>query len=111
MSLATLMSRAVTIVTPTTRTDDYGDTQSEWVGAATVVTVGWLAQSSSVEDLDGRNGTSTQYSLTLPAGTTITNKHRVIIDGVTYEVAAAPIKAHTPAGEHHVEAQLEVVAG
>lgn len=111
MSLATLMSRTVTIVTPGVRVDAYSDNQPDWTTATSVATVGWLAQTSTLEDLDGRNATSSLFSLTLPAGTAIFNKDRVVIDGVTYEVDGSPTSAHTPAGEHHLEVPLKVVAG
>lgn len=111
MSLATLMVRDVTILTAGTRTDAYGDTTLDWTSPTSITRKGWLAQQSSTEDLDGRNGTSTGLVLVLPAGTPITSKNRAVVDGVTYEVSDHPTSAWTPRGEHHLEARVKVVSG
>ena len=111
MSLTNLLVRDVTIITPTVRTDGYGDSQPNWTGATETTAPGWLAQSSSSENRDGRNSTSTTLGLFLPAGTVITAHNRVRIDGVIYEVVGAPVSAWTPRGEHHLEVPLELVAG
>lgn len=111
MSLDTLLVRPVTILTAGTRTDAYGDTQPDWNNPTSVFTLGWLAQVGSVQDLNGRDATSTNLSLTLQSGTVITAQDKVKIDGRTYEVAAEPVSAWTPRGEHHVECYLRVVTG
>lgn len=111
MSLTSLLVRTVTILTADSRTDAYGDTQPDWTTPTGESVNGWLAQQSSIQDLDGRNATSTALILTVPAGTVITARNRVVIDGRTYEVSAEPIAAWTPRGEHHIEAQLEVIDG
>lgn len=111
MSLATLQVRSVTIITAGTRTDAYGDSQLDWTAATEAPTNGWLAQQSSSQDLDGRDATATNLVLVLPAGTAITARERVRIDGRTYSVSSEPTRAWTPRGEHHVEASLEVIDG
>lgn len=111
MSLETLMVQAVTIITPTTRTDGYGDTATQWTGATEVETTGWLAQLASFADLDGRDATDSTLTLTLPATAVITAKCRVRIASRVYEVDGEPLKAWTPASVHHIECQLKVVDG
>lgn len=111
MSLASLMVRNVDIITPASRTDNYGDTQPDWAAATEVATVGWLAQNSSIENLDGRNATSTDLVLDLPAGTPVTARDRVRIDSTTYELVSEPVSAWTPRGEHHKEVFLRLVTG
>lgn len=111
MSFTSLLVRPVTIITAGTRTDAYNDSQLDWGAATSASTVGWLAQQSSFENLDGRNTTSSTLVLALPAGTAITARNRVEIEGTTYELTAEPVRAWTPRGEHHIEAQLQLVAG
>lgn len=111
MGLSTLMTRTVTISHPGIHVDAYGDTQRDWTTATEVDTVGWLAYSSSIENLDGRDATSTMLSLTMPAGTAIGARDRVRIDGRTYEVDGEPTSAWAPRGEHHIECRLVVWDG
>ena len=111
MSIASLAVRPVVIQTAGARTDAYGDTQPDWTTPTTVAAGGWLAQQSSIEDLDGRAATASTLALFLPAGTVITARNRVVIDARTYEIIGEPHKAWTPRGEHHVEVQLQAVDG
>lgn len=111
MSLAALLVRTVSVVTPGVRTDTYGDPQPDWTTAVVYTTSGWLAQQSSLEDRDGRNATASTLALTLPADTPITARDRVRIDGILYEIVAEPLAAWTPRGEHHIEALLQLVRG
>lgn len=111
MSLATLMVRTVTVITAGTRTDAYGDPQPNWATATEATVPGWLATSTSIETLDGRDATSTSLTLTVPAGTAVTARNRVRIDGRTYEVDGEPRSAWTPRGEHHIEMLLVVWDG
>lgn len=111
MSLTTLLVRNVTVITAGARTDAYGDSQSNWATATEVDTTGWMAQQSSIENREGRNATSSTLVLTLPAGTAITARDRVRIDGIVYELIGEPMSAWTPAGEHHIECYLGLVRG
>lgn len=111
MSLLRLLVRDVTVITAGARTDAYGDSQPDWTVAAEQTVPGWLAQQSSSENRDGRNGTTAGLSVTVPAGTPLSARDRVRVDGVTYEVIAQPVSAWTPRGEHHIEAAVEVVVG
>lgn len=111
MSLASLMVRTVTVIHASTRVDAYGDNQPKWDTAAESTTSGWLAQQSSIENRDGRNATSSSLVLYLPAGTVITARDRVRIDGTTYELVSEPLSAWTPRGEHHLEVFVNLVTG
>jgi hypothetical protein len=111
MSLATLLVRDVDVITAGTVTDVYGDPQPDWTTATEISTVGWLAQASSIEVLDGRDATSSTLTLTLPAGTPVTARDRVRIDGRLYELDGEPNSAWTPRGEHHIETALRIVVG
>lgn len=111
MSLETLMVRLVAIITPGTRVDDYGDTKAIWDTASETTTQGWISQQASVEFTDGRNATQSTLQLILPAGTSVTARDRVRIDGTVYEIKAEPHSAWTPRGEHHIEVELGKVIG
>lgn len=111
MSLTALLVRTVDVITAGTRTDAYGDTQPNWATATEIITSGWLAQQTSIEDRDGRNATSSTLVLFLPAETAITARSRVRIDGTVYELISEPLAAWTPRGEHHIEALLGLVTG
>ena len=111
MSFATLLVQPVDVITPGARTDAYGDTTIDWTTATESATNGWLAQLSSIEDLDGRDGTSSTLTLSLPADTVIDAQCRVRIAGRVYEVDNEPLRAWTPRGVHHIECQLKVVDG
>lgn len=91
--------------------DAYGDTQPDWTTPTETTTDGWLAQQTSIEDRDGRNATASTLVLFLDAGTAITARNRVRVDGTVYELIAEPHRAWTPRGEHHIECLLEVVTG
>jgi head-tail adaptor len=105
------MVRDVDILTAGTRTDVYGDSQPDWTTPTTVTVKGWLAWSSSIEVLDGRDATSSTLTLTVPAGTPITARDRVSIDGRIYEINGEPMPAWTPRGEHHIEMFLTTAVG
>lgn len=111
MTITALLVRDVAIITAGVRVDAYGDNQPDWSTATEADAIGWLAQVSSTEVVDGRNSTSTMLVLTVPAGTPIAATNRVRIDGVTYEAISAPVAAWTPRGEHHREVMLRVVVG
>lgn len=111
MSLTSLLVHDVTIITPGTTTDAYGDTQPDWTTSTTSTVKGWLAQTSSIENLDGRDATITTLALTLPAAAPIGPRDRVSIDGIVYELTGAPISAWTRRGEHHIECSLGLVIG
>lgn len=111
MSLASLMVRPVTVLTASTRTDGFGQSTLDWSTTTSTGTTGWLAQTSSIENRDGREATVTDLKLVLPPGTVISALNRVSIDGRTYRVSSEPVSAWTPRGEHHIEVSLEVADG
>lgn len=112
MSLANLRVREVTLLDPGTTTDRYGNTIDDWTTPTSSTELGWLARDSETETRGDRVGElATTWTLRLDAGSAITGRHRVIIDGRTFEVAAEPNRAWTPRGEHHVRVPLRIVDG
>jgi len=112
MSLETFLTSTVTILTPAWVTSArYNSERADWDHASEVDTTGWLTETSTSEDLNGRDAIVTGWRLFLPAGTEITGSDRVVVDGATFEVEGQPHSATTPAGEHHVEVSLRRVVG
>ena len=109
MTFTALLVRDVTILTPTTSTDRYGNSiATSWTST---VTKGWLDQQTSSEGDGLRRDQDTEWVLFLAADTVITGRDRVQVGSDVYEVAGNPNRAWTPAGEHHVEARLRRVDG
>jgi hypothetical protein len=104
--------RDVEILTAATTTDRYGDTVLSWTSPTVEDTKVWLAQNSATEPQgEGRDPLVTDLVLFLPTGTTIDGRNRVRIDGTTYTVEGRPRDAWTPGGSHHLEVNLQEVAG
>lgn len=106
-----LLVRDVTIVHPGSTTDRYSNTVANWDTATRTIASGWLAQRDATEVLDGRDALVTTLVLFLDAGTDITGRDRVDVDGITYEVVGNPLLAWTPRGAHHLEVVLRTVEG
>lgn len=107
MSIDNLFTTTVTIVTPATVTSTrYNSERPDWDHPSEVDAIGWLTELSTVEVLDGRDTVVSGWRLFLPAGTAITARDRVRIDGDTFDVDGQPHSATSPAGEHHIEVTL-----
>lgn len=111
MSLQSLLVHDVTVVTPGSTTDRYGNLVPDWAASTSTTVKGWISQSSGSEDENGRDAQIGEWTLFLPAGVEIDGRARVAWSGVTFEVVGPPRRAWTPRGEHHVEVQLRVVEG
>lgn len=111
MSFDRLLVQSVTVLTASSTTDRYGNTVVDWTNAASRTVNGWVAQTGSVEELLGRDATTTVAVVFLPAGDPITAKDRVVLDGVTYEVDGVPNPANSRRGVHHLQVRLKNVEG
>lgn len=112
MSLASLLATRQVTIYPYTAgaADAYGNIPGSW-GPATA-TNGWIEQTSSTEQLDGRDRTVTTIRLFLATGTTVGPRDRVADDsGDLFEVNGIPDRPFTPRGQHHVVALLTRVVG
>lgn len=104
-----LLVHTVTLTHPTTSTDSYNVENLTYSGGASIAA--WLQQSTRAEPLaDGRDPL-VQTWLLMTNEEDIRGRDRVTFDGVVYEVEGPPEKTYTPAGFHHTEATLRVVAG
>lgn len=112
MSLASLLVRTATVITPRATTDDRGDEVTTWVAATEQTVKCWIGRKSEGESFTpGRDALAEQVAARMPAGTVIDGRCRVRIDGELYEVDGEPNRAWTPRGEHHVRVPLRRVAG
>jgi len=103
----------VTLTKPTTVTNRYGDTVADWSAppAASYDEVGWMTRTGSEEMADGREAITDTWELSLPPSSALDETMRVAHDGKVYEIRGSVQTAATPAGAHHLVAQLRRVAG
>lgn len=68
----------------------------------------WLEQRTAdrTEIVAGAAAESSGWVLTCGPDVDLEAQDQVTVDGVEYEVAGPPWKAHTPRGPHHLEARL-----
>lgn len=111
MTLAALMVHDVTILHPAAITNRYGDGAADWAGAERVDSKAWVAQRSSVEATEHREGLVSTWVAYLPPDVEIGGRDRIEWGDLTFEVIGSPLPAHTPRGLHHYEAALEVIEG
>lgn len=110
MSLARLLSDTATVVEFTPGTDPRGDRDAgTWADGASYP--GRFQQLTTAEELAGRDTSTAQWLLVLPAGAAIGPRSRVRDQhGQTFEVAGIPARPTRPAtGVHHLEVQLREV--
>ncbi len=111
MTLTSLLVHDVTILTPAEDTDRYGNTVKNWDNATPTTVKGWVSQSSQTEDSDHREAQVSEWRLFLHPNASITGADRVVWEGITFEVVGPANPAWSPAGRHHLEVPLRVVAG
>lgn len=112
MSFQGLLVRQAVVAIPGESTDRYGSRHPDWDTATYIEEQCWLDQRSSTENRDdGRDAVIVDAVYYAEATSAITEFARVAIDGTTYEVIGRPRAAWTPAGAHHIEADLRAVEG
>ncbi len=110
MSLRRLLSQPLTLYPMVVSRDEY---QNEVRGLGPGQPVqGLLQQLSSTEYTTDRDTTITQWTVFLPAGTTIDPQSRIGYLGQTFEVAGEPERVWNPrdAQVSHIEARLTEVS-
>lgn len=111
MSLDAFMTQPVTIVRAAPGDNGYGGNAPDWDNADRTAATAWLTSTSSSEVTDGRDALVSNWKIYLPAGTDLLGLDRIESGDDTFEVVGIPSRAATPAGEHHVEAVLQLVQG
>jgi hypothetical protein len=107
----------VTILRAPRTTDPYGSDVPDWDRATTQQTNAWVrpgpATGTVGETLVGRDEQELDARVWLAAGTPITGRDRVVVEGETFEVIGPPLRPRSPWAdrEHHVRADLRRVTG
>lgn len=109
MSFARFLNTPLTVLTPATTTDTYGDGVLDYDAATSRDTLGWFTQLSSVEMIDGRDAVTTDVAVFLAADDPISANDRVVTSDGTWDVVGTPAVRSTPRGPHHVEVRLSKV--
>lgn len=110
---AHVLPHTVSVVRPATATDDYGNVTRDYGDAATRTEISaWMQQDRRTEPRDDGRDPLEQRWLLVANHADIQGRDRIEwTDHPTFEVEGPPEPAYTPAGYHHVEATLRVVAG
>lgn len=112
MSLRGLLVHDIVILRPALGTSRYGDASKDWVTATSTETNGWVARRNESEDrTQGREAQVSEWALYVDVDADIQAGDRVMWGTVVFEVDGPPNRAHSPRGEHHVEANLRLVEG
>lgn len=116
------LPHTVTIRRPGVDVDRYSNTIPDWDDVTDVEDVpAWVQQrtttvevqqrTTTVEAGPGRAAVVSTWMVFLPAGTVIADGDQVIWDSRAFTVDGEPHHLHNPAGEHHLQVQLETVDG
>lgn len=113
MSIGRLFVHPVVFTEPTMVVNRYSEPAPDWSvpAAATHNEYGWFSRTSTVEMAEGREAITDTYELSLPATSVLDETMRVAHAGAVYEVRGSLQHAGTPAGPHHVVAELRRVQG
>ena len=109
-----LLPHTVTRVRPATSTDIYGNTTYDYGPAANRKDMAaWLQQNNRTEPLSNGRDPLVQDWLMVTNDPDVQGYDRIEwADGpLTFEVDGPPAPVSTPAGYHHTESTLKVVAG
>lgn len=111
MSINRFFVHPVTVVTPAERADSYGNAVADWASAQRRDALGWFAQDTTTEVIDGRETITSDWSLSLPATDPITARDRIERNGRTYTIVGEVQPGETPAGTHHLVVHLRTFTG
>lgn len=115
MTIEALMCQPVTVITPASTTDEYGNSIDDWDNASTVSTLAWIAQvaseGASEEITRFRQAEISEWNGYFRPTITIGPRDRVVRGSVTFEVDGPVNPAYRYNVVHHVEVPLKVVEG
>lgn len=106
-----LLPHVITVVTPATKTDRYGNEVNDWTTAERADVRAWMEQAVASENTDDRNMQASTWRLIGPADLPLSGSARVEYRGETFEVIGPPNVVHGMRGPHHTEAVLRWVVG
>lgn len=112
MTFSALLWQDVTVQTPASGTDRYGNATKVWSAGTSVK--GWVARRSGDEVRDGgREGEVADWVLFVDPDVTVDGRSRVVWSGLTFEVDGPPVPAYQGLNRrlHHYEVNLRRVDG
>jgi hypothetical protein len=113
--LFTNLPDEVLIIHPAKVLDEYGNPSLTFNDDTAIdPTRGWLQreQGTGGESVSvGRNSSASIFRLFLPAGTEISSRDQVQVEGITYTVDGEPVVARGLRGNSHVKARLRRLEG
>lgn len=111
--MITTLPHTVTVVTPGETENRYGDTVEDWEAGSTEEEMpGWVQHRSSTTQVgENRAAVVTTWMLIVGPEAPIVAGGRVVWEGRTFRIVGEPHQLTSPAGVHHIEAQLETVDG
>lgn len=108
-----LLPQTVTKIRPSTSTSTYGDTTYSYTvpPASSASITAWLQQDERSEPFSDGRAPLEQRWLMVTNESDVLGHDRIVFGTLTFEVDGPPEPAYTPAGFHHLEATLRLVAG
>lgn len=107
-----LLPHQVTRVRPAVTTDSYGNQTRDYGAPADRKVMGaWVQQDQRTEPRSDGRDPLVQVWLMVTNDPDVQGYDRIEWDGPTMDVFGPPEPAYTPAGYHHMESTLRVVAG
>lgn len=109
MSLNKLLNQPLTLHKNATTLDEYGNHVN--VDGSTITILGYLEQSTSVENLEDRDTVVTSWMAYFPADTDVNAFDRISFNSQLFEVDGTPWSVYNPrvGSVSHIQAQLKVV--
>ena len=101
----------ITITRPGSTAGRGSSTVKDWSTATSERATGWVAQRSTDDVRDTRDGDVSEWLLQTAATTDVRPGDRIEWSDLTFDVVGRPTPAWTPRGHHHTECRLRVVEG
>lgn len=108
---AHLLSQTVTWQVAGTTTDSRGDTVLSWTSPTTSTVSAWVERQGASETDDEERNLRVTTALLITNETGIGARDRIVWDGQTWTVEGKPRIVPTPAGNHHLEATIQLAEG
>jgi head-tail adaptor len=103
MSLRTMLTRAITIITPGVTTSAAGDQKEDWHAATTRVQMAWINPLRGREDNQHlTDAVTAEWEVILPPTDPITARDRISYDGRLLQITSAPERKYSPRGPNHL---------
>lgn len=101
----------VTVQTPGSTTDRYGDTAPDWTTPTEVETPAWVGGDTTKETTTDGDRITLGLACHLPPDVTVTARSRIVWREDTYEIDGDPLPMSRRGVLHHYELTLKRVEG